>query len=91
MDISLTSEQRTLGLVLLATRLVVGLLFAAHGTQKLFGWFQGYGLRVAGEFFAETGFRPGETFAVVAGATEVRGLAVITGHVVSPLEVFTRP
>ncbi len=29
---------------LLLARMVFGLLMAAHGTQKLFGWFGGYGL-----------------------------------------------
>jgi putative oxidoreductase len=43
---------------LLFVRLVVGLAMAAHGVQKLFGWFGGYGLAGTGGFFEGIGFRP---------------------------------
>ena len=36
---------------ILALRLVLGLLMAAHGAQKLFGWFGGHGLAGTGGFF----------------------------------------
>jgi len=39
-----------IGLLLLL--LTVGLTLAAHGTQKLFGWFGGPGLDAVGQFFA---------------------------------------
>jgi len=53
---------------------------AAHGTQKLFGWFGGYGLAGTGGFFESLGFRPGKTFAFAAGATEVvSGVLVALG------------
>lgn len=58
---------------LLLVRIVVGLLMAAHGTQKLFGWFGGYGLRPTGDFFAQLGFQPGTLFAAAAGASEMLG------------------
>jgi putative oxidoreductase len=65
---------------LLIARMVFGLLMAAHGTQKLFGWFGGYGLAGTGGFFAQLGFRPGRFFAATAGATElVAGLLVAAG------------
>ena len=44
---------------LLIVRLVVGLTMAAHGAQKLFGWFGGYGLTGTGNFMEQLGFRPG--------------------------------
>ena len=44
---------------LLLARMVFGLLMAAHGTQKLFGWFGGYGLAGTAGFFEQLGFRPG--------------------------------
>jgi putative oxidoreductase len=65
---------------LLFARLVVGLLLAAHGTQKVFGWFDGYGLAGTGGFFEQLGFRPGRFFAAVAGGTEVvSGLLLALG------------
>jgi putative oxidoreductase len=65
---------------LLVARLVVGLVMAAHGVQKLFGWFGGPGLNKTGEFFAYLGFQPGRAFAIVASLTEIAsGLLVATG------------
>ena len=58
---------------LLTARLVLGLLIAAHGAQKLFGWFGGYGLTGTAAFFDQLGFRPGRAFAAAAGASELAG------------------
>src|SRR5437588_6630075 len=58
---------------LLLVRLVFGLLMAAHGSQKIFGWFGGYGLTGTGAFFEQLGFRPGRLFAAAAGWTEFIG------------------
>jgi putative oxidoreductase len=44
---------------LLIARSVFGLLMAAHGAQKLFGWFGGHGLTAVSGFFETLGFRPG--------------------------------
>src|ERR1700681_3513040 len=62
-----------IALPLLIVRLVVGLGFAAHGAQKLFGWFGGYGLAGTGGFFETVGFKPGKLFAGAAGAGELLG------------------
>jgi putative oxidoreductase len=65
---------------LLVARLVLGLLMAAHGTQKLFGWFGGYGLAGTGGFFESLGFRPGRLFAGAAAVGEVvSGVLVALG------------
>lgn len=58
---------------LLMIRLVVGLAFAAHGAQKLFGWFGGYGPKGTGGWFESIGIRPGVLAAVLAGAVELFG------------------
>jgi putative oxidoreductase len=65
---------------LLLARLVLGLLMAAHGSQKLFGWFGGPGLVKAAGFFEGLGFRPGRLFATTAALTEfVSGLLLAIG------------
>ena len=58
---------------LLVIRLVFGLTFAAHGAQKLFGWFGGYGLDGTGQFFESIGIKPGKQMALIAGLGEVAG------------------
>ncbi|HJQ12518.1 MAG TPA: DoxX family protein [Gemmatimonadaceae bacterium] len=67
-----------LGLLLI--RVVFGLIFAAHGAQKLFGWFSGYGLTGTGEFMVNLGFTPGRAFATAASLSEfVGGLLLALG------------
>jgi len=58
---------------LLLLRLVLGLLIAAHGSQKLFGWFGGHGLAAVSGMFESLGFRPGRFFASAAALSEVGG------------------
>lgn len=62
---------------LLIVRLALGLAIAAHGAQKLFGWFGGYGIAGTGGFFESLGFRPGKLFAAAAGASEFFGGVLI--------------
>jgi putative oxidoreductase len=65
---------------LFIVRIVLGLMMAAHGAQKLFGWFGGYGLAAVGGYFETLGFRPGRLFAFAAAAGEVlSGLLVALG------------
>src|SRR5689334_2370841 len=80
MDATYAGDARTIGLGVLAGRLVLGGLFAAHGSQKLFGWFRGYGLQGTGQYFESLGFRPGRAFAAAAGLTELTsGLLIALG------------
>jgi putative oxidoreductase len=69
----------------LILRLVVGLLIAAHGAQKLFGWFGGYGLVGTGGFFESLGFRPGVAFAATAGFAELAGGTVVVLGLFGPV------
>lgn len=69
----------------LALRIPVGIVFAAHGAQKLFGWFGGYGLEGSGQFFASVGLNPGYLLALLAGLAEFfGGLALVAGLLVRP-------
>ena len=58
---------------LLLLRVFVGLAFIGHGTQKLFGWFGGYGPQGTGGFFASQGYRSGVQMAVLAGLVPAAG------------------
>jgi putative oxidoreductase len=60
-------------IALLVLRIVVGLGFAAHGAQKLFGWFGGHGIDGTAGFFDQIGLRPARAHAYAAGVTEFAG------------------
>ncbi len=65
---------------ILVVRLILGAYLAAHGAQKLFGWFGGHGLGGTGGFMESLGFRPGKLFALAAGLCEgLGGLLIILG------------
>jgi putative oxidoreductase len=69
----------------LALRVPAGIIFAAHGAQKLFGAFGGYGLEGTGQFFETIGLTPGYLMALLAGGAEFfGGLALILGLLVRP-------
>src|SRR5262249_21298580 len=63
---------------ILIVRVFFGLAIAAHGAQKLFGWFGGYGIKRKGGFFETIGFRPGAGFAAAAGSSEMGGGLLLT-------------
>jgi putative oxidoreductase len=69
----------------LALRLPIGIIFVAHGAQKLFGAFGGYGLEGTGQFMASLGLAPGYLMALLAGSVEFfGGLALLFGVLVRP-------
>jgi putative oxidoreductase len=69
----------------LALRIPVGVIFAAHGAQKLFGWFGGYGLEGTGQWMGSIGLAPGYLMALLAGSAEFfGGLALVLGLLVRP-------
>ncbi|PWK34575.1 DoxX family protein [Pseudomonas sp. B21-040] len=73
------------GFGLTAIRIVVGIIFAAHGAQKLFGMFGGYGIAGTAQYMESVGLAPGHLMAILAGGTEFfGGLALIIGLLTRP-------
>lgn len=73
------------GYAALVLRVPVGLVLAAHGAQKLFGWFGGYGLEGTGQWLASIGLEPGYLMALLAGGAEFfGGLALVLGLLTRP-------
>jgi putative oxidoreductase len=70
---------------LLILRLAFGLLFAAHGAQKLFGWFGGEGLEANNAGFEQMGFNPGALFGTLAGLSELAGGLLLACGAFTPL------
>ena len=69
----------------LALRLPIGIIFVAHGAQKLFGWFGGFGLEGTGQWMASIGLHPGYLMALLAGSAEFfGGIALVLGLLVRP-------
>lgn len=69
----------------LALRVPLGIIFAAHGAQKLFGWFGGYGLEGTGQWMASIGLQPGYLMALAAGSAEFfGGLFLLIGLLTRP-------
>ena len=76
-----------IGLLLL--RLTTGLTLAAHGAQKLFGWFGGPGLSSTAQFFEVLGFPPGRRHALMAGLVEIGGGLLLALGLVTPFAAAT--
>ncbi|ABG40199.1 DoxX [Paraglaciecola sp. T6c] len=79
----LTTSQA--GFSALSLRIPVGITFIAHGAQKLFGAFGGYGLEGTGQWMASIGLEPGYTLAFLAGSAEFfGGIAILLGLLTRP-------
>lgn len=68
----------------LVLRATVSEVFFVHGSQKLFGWFGGYGPDGTGQFFESLGLRPGRRNAVAAGVTETTGSILLALGLATP-------
>lgn len=79
----MTIRPTDLGLLIL--RAVVGIVFIAHGAQKLFGWFGGDGLSAEADSMAERGLEPAEVMAVLAGLSEFGGGLLVLLGLLTPL------
>ncbi len=76
------------GTGMLVLRLALGVILAAHGGQKLFGWFGGYGLEATGQWMESVGFTPGYLMALLAGSAEFfGGIALMLGLLTRPAAV----
>jgi putative oxidoreductase len=78
-------DLQTLSLGLLIIRIVIGVVMAAHGAQKLLGWFGGYGLNKTGEFFVHLGFQQGRAFATAASLAEIGSGFLVTLGFLGPI------
>jgi len=74
----------SLAIGLLVIRTLFGISMAAHASQKLFGWFGGYGLKGTGGFFETLGFRPGVAYAAAAGLSELGGGVLLALGLLTP-------
>jgi putative oxidoreductase len=72
-------------LALLTGRTILGSYLAAHGAQKLFSAFGGFGLDVTGDFFEKIGLRPGRLMATTAGMSELGGGLLTLAGLAHPL------
>jgi putative oxidoreductase len=73
------------GVAALILRVPIGLILAAHGAQKLFGWFGGNGLAGTAQWLSSMGMEPGLLMAILAGGAEFfGGLALVLGLLTRP-------
>ena len=76
-------DSTSLGLLVL--RLVVGLTMAAHGAQKVFGWWSGPGIGGWTAAMERMRFRPARFFAWLSAAAELMGGLLLAVGLLTPL------
>lgn len=78
------STQTTTNIAILALRLILATVFIFHGSQKLFGWFGGYGLTATGQYMESIGIPFGTASAFLAASTEFFGGILLLAGVLIP-------
>jgi len=78
-------EVVSIAIGLLILRLVIGLTIAAHGAQKLFGWWGGPGMSKWTESVKRLRIRPAQPWAWVAAMSEFGGGLLFALGFLSPL------
>ena len=72
-------------LSLFILQLAIGLTFAAHGAQKVFGWWGGPGLANWEGAMAHMGFRPARLFGITSALVELVGGLLLAAGFLTPL------
>jgi putative oxidoreductase len=70
---------------LLLVRVVLGAIMAAHGAQKLFGWFGGFGIAGTAGWLESMGFKQPRLYATVNGLAEFGGGILLALGFLTPL------
>lgn len=76
-----------MGIGKLILRATIGGYFVGHGMQKLAGWFGGGGPEGTGQMFEQIGLKPGRQNALLAGAAETAGGALLALGLLTPAAV----
>lgn len=81
----MNQSKTTQNIALLSLRTILAVVFIFHGSQKLFGWFGGYGLTATGQYMESIGIPFGTASAFLAASTEFFGGILLLAGVLVPL------
>jgi putative oxidoreductase len=80
-----TGTMNPIDISLFIIQLTVGLTFAAHGAQKVFGWWGGPGLAGWDGAMDHMGFRPARLFALTSAFVELGGGLLLVFGLLTPI------
>jgi putative oxidoreductase len=79
---------KNVDLGLLILRVTIGIIFMAHGAQKLFGWFDGAGFAATVDSMQARGLTPALLMAILAVGTEFFGALFLALGFLTRLAAF---